>query len=77
MIALGWVPSSAYPILTGTPGPLVAFIGTNGSWNALILSLLLFIMDILLYIPVVKIAAKVEDEIASLNEREGREVAFE
>ncbi|GBG04857.1 PTS transporter subunit EIIC [Lactobacillus rodentium] len=76
-IALGWVPTSAYPILTGTPGPLVAFIGTNGNWNALILSLLLFVMDILLYLPVVKIAAKVEDEITRINEREGREVAFE
>ena len=69
-IALQLVPPSAYPILTGTPGPLVAFIGTNGNWNSLILSLLLFIMDILIYIPVVKLADKVEDEIADFNEAE-------
>lgn len=76
VVAIGWVPAIAYPYLTGTPGPLVAFIGTNGSWNALILSILLFLMDIMLYIPVVKLAAKVEDEINRINEEERLGLAF-
>ncbi|QNQ81539.1 PTS sugar transporter subunit IIC [Lactobacillus sp. PV034] len=76
VVAINWVPSSVYPFLTGTPGPLIAFIGTNGNWNALILSIILFLMDIALYIPVVKLAAKVEDEINRINEEERLGIAF-
>lgn len=62
------VPPVAYPILSGTPGILVPFIGTGGDWRALILSLLLVIIDTAIYIPFIKMAFAVENQ---LNEKEG------
>ena len=70
MIAIHLVPASAYSVLSGTPGPLVAFIATNGAWQALIFSLALFALDILLYLPIIKMAKDVQNEIDLLNDRE-------
>ncbi|WP_297815379.1 PTS transporter subunit EIIC [uncultured Lactobacillus sp.] len=69
-IQLHLIPASAYQVLSGTPGPIVSFMATNGNWSALIFSMLLFAGDILLYWPVVKIAAKVQTEIENLNAEE-------
>lgn len=70
MIAVHLIPASAYNVLSGTPGPLVAFIATNGAWQALVFSMLLFAFDILLYIPIIKMAKAVQEEIDVLNDRE-------
>ena len=70
MIAIHLIPASAYNVLSGTPGPLYAFIATNGNWQALIFSMLLFAFDILLYLPIVKMAKDVQDEIDLLNDEE-------
>lgn len=59
-IALHLMPPSVYPVPIGTPGPLIAFIGTNGSWRALIFSILAVVISTLVYIPFVKMAAKVK-----------------
>ena len=74
VIALHLVPTSAYGVLTGTPGPLKAFIATNGSWQALDFALIILTIDILLYIPVVKMAIKIEGRIDELNVQEERNV---
>lgn len=59
-IALDWIPTAAYPVPAGTPGPLIAFIGTNGNFLALGLGILLLILDVLLYLPFVKLAEKIK-----------------
>lgn len=59
-IALHLMPPSVYPVPIGTPGPLIAFIGTNGSWRALLFSILVVIISTWIYIPFVKMAAKVK-----------------
>ena len=59
-----------YNVLSGTPGPLVAFIATNGTWQALVFSMLLFALDILLYLPIIKMSKDVQDEIDLLNDKE-------
>ncbi|ATO45782.1 hypothetical protein C5L30_002270 [Companilactobacillus farciminis] len=59
-IALHLMPPSVYPVPIGTPGPLIAFIGTNGSWRALLFSILAVIISTWIYIPFVKMAAKVK-----------------
>lgn len=69
-IALSLVPSSAYPVPLGTPGVLVAFISTNGSWQALLLSLLLFLIDVLAYLPFVKLASAVSHRVRELQAKE-------
>ncbi|CAJ1181721.1 PTS transporter subunit EIIC [Companilactobacillus paralimentarius] len=60
-IQLHLMPPSVYPVPIGTPGPLIAFIGTNGSWQALIFSILAIIISVYIYIPFVKMAIKVKD----------------
>lgn len=59
-ITLHLMPASVYPVPIGTPGPLIAFIGTNGSWQALCFSVLAIIISVYIYIPFVKMAAKVK-----------------
>ncbi|HIY92220.1 PTS transporter subunit EIIC [Companilactobacillus sp. HBUAS56275] len=59
-IQLHLMPPSVYPVPIGTPGPLIAFIGTNGSWQALIFSIIAIIISTLIYIPFVKMAIKIK-----------------
>lgn len=54
-IFLRIVPTPVYPILTGTPGPLVPFFATNGNWPTLIFSIFLFCLDVVMMIPAVKL----------------------
>ena len=54
-IFLRIVPTPVYPILTGTPGPLVPFFATNGNWPTLIFSHLPFSLDVVMMIPAVKL----------------------
>ena len=54
-IFLHIVPTPVYPILTGTPGPLVPFFATNGNWPTLIFSIFLFFLDVVMMIPAVKL----------------------
>lgn len=55
-MAMNWVPAAVYPVPLGTPGPLIAFIGTGGNWMALLLGTGLIILDVFIYFPFVKIA---------------------
>lgn len=67
-IALHIIPTPAYQVPIGTPGPLVAFLGTNGNWMSLIFSLLLLIIDVCCYLPFVKLSLKVENEAQRLDQ---------
>lgn len=62
-ICLHLVPVSVYPILKGTPGILISFFGTNGSWSALCFAILLFLFDVCLMWPIIKVNEKVELEL--------------
>lgn len=59
-IALHLMPPSVYPVPIGTPGPLTAFVATNGSWQALAFSVLAIVISVYIYMPFVKMAAKVK-----------------
>lgn len=58
-LKLHLVPSVVYRIPEGTPGIFMSFIGTNGSVQALILSLILVLIDVLIYVPFVKMGERV------------------
>ncbi|MCC4347157.1 PTS transporter subunit EIIC [Limosilactobacillus reuteri] len=62
------IPPIVYPIPNGTPGILVPFIGTGGDWRALLISILLVIMDIIVYIPFIKLAFEVDKRLAKEEE---------
>lgn len=57
-MALNWVPIPVYPVPAGVPGPLIAFVGTNGNWLSLLLGVFLLFIDVLIYFPFVKMADK-------------------
>lgn len=49
------MPPAVYPVPNGTPDILYAFVGTAGSLRALAVSLGLFALDVLLYVPFVRL----------------------
>lgn len=59
-IFLHIIPPIVYPVPNGTPGILIPFIGTGGDWRALAVSIALLILDIVVYIPFIKWAFKLE-----------------
>lgn len=66
-IALHIIVPCVYPVLTGTPGILISFFGSNGNWANLVFSILLFILDIVMLIPITLMGQKIEK---GLRERE-------
>ena len=57
------IPPIAYPVPNGTPGILIPFIGTGGDWRSLLISVLLVIIDTVIYIPFVKLAFAAEEQL--------------
>lgn len=53
-IRLSWVPAVAYPLAKGMPGPLMAYLGTGGSWAALLLAVVNLLVSTAIYYPFVK-----------------------
>lgn len=68
-IFLHLVPVSVYPVLSGTPGVLIPYIGTNGSWQALLLTALLLVMDVFIVMPFYKIHMNVEAQLEELDKQ--------
>ncbi|KAE9560571.1 PTS transporter subunit EIIC [Companilactobacillus bobalius] len=67
-ILLHWMPVAAYPVPLGTPGPLIAFIGTNGNWITLALGAILLVIDVLIYMPFVKLSDRISQRAGDINE---------
>jgi PTS system cellobiose-specific IIC component len=65
-IALGWLPACAYPVLTGTPGPLLAFISTNGNPAVLVFTLLLA-LNVVLLVPFLKLSLQLRQRLAVID----------
>ena len=55
------VPPAVYPVPAGTPNILYAFVGTAGSIRALTASIVLFVLDILIYVQFVKLDNRVHE----------------
>ncbi|WP_234002738.1 PTS transporter subunit EIIC [Lactobacillus sp. CBA3605] len=77
VIGAKWLPPMVYPVPVGTPGPLVAFIGTNGNWVALALGLIDLCLSVLIYLPFMHLAeatiqaAEVEKRRSEVIDHEG------
>lgn len=59
-LQLHLMPPAVYSVPVGTPGPLIAFLGTNGSWQALLFTIISLFVSTIIYIPFVKIAEQVK-----------------
>jgi len=66
-IRLRLMPPSVYTIPTTTPGPLAAFLGTNGNWVSLIVAILCLAISVLIYIPFVRLAETINLESAKVG----------
>lgn len=73
-IALHVIPVCVYPILKGTPGILISFFGTNGNWGALVFAIALFVLDLCLMWPFIKINEQVELNLKFKMEDSGNAV---
>ena len=62
-IMIHLIPPTPYPVLMGTPGPLISFIASNGNWLVLIFTLALFVLDVWCFIPFVKIIDHFEQKL--------------
>lgn len=60
VIFLHLMPPLVYPIPSGTPGVLVPLMATGGNVVALIVCLVLLFLDVLIYLPFIKLSEKVE-----------------
>lgn len=57
------IPPTPYPVLVGTPGPLISFVASNGNWWVLIFTLALFVLDVWCFIPFVKVIDHFDREL--------------
>lgn len=55
VLALHLIPAPVYPVPAGTPGILMAFIGTGGDWGALVFSIVCFGTSMIIYYPFLRI----------------------
>lgn len=74
LIQMGAIIPAVYPVPLGTPGPLIAYLGTNGHWLCLMVGVLLLVLDVLIYFPFVRIADDVQEQllIAKVTAEGGR-----
>lgn len=70
LILIHVIPPLVYPVPSGTPGFMIPFIATGGNWLALVIGILLLILDVVLYLPFIKLMVNVE---AKLNEGDSHE----
>ena len=57
------MPAAVYPVPDGTPSLLYAFIGTGGSLRALAVSIFCFTVDVLLYLPFVRMGNRIRKDL--------------
>lgn len=66
LIMLKVMPPAVYPVPIATPGPLIGFIGSGGNWLELAIGVGIFVLDVLIYMPFVKLDNRLQ---AKLGER--------
>lgn len=62
------MPAAVYNVPGTAPGPFQAFLGTNGSWAALVVALLCLALSVLIYLPFVRIADRAAQQIQNGGE---------
>lgn len=69
-ISLHLVMPTVYPVLEGTPGILISFFGSNGNWPTFVFTIILFILDVLIFVPFVIIGHKINEELKAYDQVE-------
>ena len=71
-IKLHIIMPTAYPVLSGSPSLLYSFFGTNGNWATFIFTVVLFIFDVGVLIPTVKIAQEISEKVLAYDKEEDK-----
>lgn len=71
-IKLHIIMPTTYPVLSGSPDILYSFFGTNGNWPTFIFTVVLFILDIIILIPTVKIAREISEKVVAYDKEEDK-----
>lgn len=69
-IGLGLLPPLVYPVPAGTSGILTPLVASGGNWVGILTTIVLLVIDVLVYIPFVKIAERVEWQVLLESEQE-------
>lgn len=72
-ISIHIIPSSVYPIPTGTLGLFVPFMATDCNWITIIVGIVIVFIDVLLFIPFVRLSEKVDQRAQILKEESQHE----
>lgn len=68
-LTLKIMPPAVYPVPDGTPNILYAFVATAGSLRALAVSVFLFCLDVMIYLPFVKFDNRLHERIYQEEEK--------
>ncbi|WP_144208368.1 PTS sugar transporter subunit IIC [Streptococcus constellatus] len=66
------MPPAVYPVPSGAPSVLYAFIGTGGSLRALAVGIFIFIIDVMIYLPFVRFNDRIHDELRQIDQKGGK-----
>ena len=66
------MPPAVYPVPSGAPSVLYAFIGTGGSLRALAVGIFIFIIDVMIYLPFVTFNDQIHDELRREDPKGGK-----
>lgn len=66
-IAIHLIPTSVYPIPTGVIGIFIPFMATNCHWLTFLVSGVIIAVDVMLFIPFVRLSEKVDQRVAELE----------
>lgn len=71
-ISLHLVVPTVYPVMSGTPGILIPFLGSNGNWSSLLFTVLLLLIDIVIFVPFILIGHKINEEMKNYDEAQAQ-----
>lgn len=61
------IPPLVFDVPEGTPGIMIPFMSSGGNWMALIIALLLLLLDVICYIPFIKLSLQVEQRYQEMK----------
>lgn len=67
-IAIHLIPTSVYPIPTGTISLFVPFMATNCRWLTILVSLGIIFVDVIIFIPFVRLSERIDQQVKKLEE---------
>lgn len=72
-IAIHLIPTSVYPIPTGTLSLFIPFMATNCHWMTVVVSVIIVVIDVFIFIPFVRLSERIDRQVKKLEEESSHE----